>query len=133
MDAYHRLAAELRQPAFLWRAQFAQALRAALTGRFAEAERRAEQARATGQQAQNPIAGLWFTLQLLTLRWHQGRLGELEAEIKGLVERLPRYRAGGPGWRCSTATWAARRRRGLSSNTLRATLSITYPKTSPGY
>ena len=99
LDAYHRLADELRQPAFLWRAQFAQAQRAALAGRFAEAERLAQEARATGQQAQNPIAGLWFGMQMLTLRWHQGRLGELEADIQGLVDRYPAL----PGWRAGLA------------------------------
>jgi hypothetical protein len=77
------------------------ASRVLLDGRFEEAERLAQQVLAIGQRprAQNENAVQLFGVQIYTLRREQGRLQEMEAGIRGFVERYPAI----PAWRCGVA------------------------------
>ena len=100
-EACSRLAEELRQPYHLWLTTVVRASRALLDGRFEEAEGLAHQALAIGQRAraQNENAVQLFGAQIYALRREQGRLQEVEAGTKGLVERYPAL----PAWRCAIA------------------------------
>jgi DNA-binding CsgD family transcriptional regulator/tetratricopeptide (TPR) repeat protein len=82
-----RLADTLRQPFYRFNSTMWRAMRALLSGRLAEAEELARQTLAIGQQIQDPDAEMLFGIQLFALRREQGRLGELEDAIRGLVER----------------------------------------------
>jgi DNA-binding CsgD family transcriptional regulator len=79
LDAYERLAAESRQPIFIWQAAVRRAMMAIFYGQLDEGERLAQRALELGRRAegQNLIAA--FGGQLLVVRWQQGRLGELRA------------------------------------------------------
>jgi tetratricopeptide (TPR) repeat protein len=89
IEAYARLAAEVRQPAYQWWTPMFRAMRANLDGRFADAERLAQEGFAVGQQVQNRVAFAIYGSHLIFLRRVQGRLGELEAVMRGLVEQFP--------------------------------------------
>ncbi len=94
-----RLAKDLRQPLYLWwTAQF-RAMRGLLDGRFEEGEQFAQQALVIGQRVQPETAVQQFGLHMLALRREQGRLQEIEGQLKSFVERYPAV----PGWRCALA------------------------------
>lgn len=94
-----RLAAELRQPGYVWWTEIFRAMRALVDGRFGEAEGLIHQAFATGQHAQNENATQVYATQMFVLRREQGRLAELEPAFKGMVEQYPDI----PSWRCGLA------------------------------
>jgi class 3 adenylate cyclase/tetratricopeptide (TPR) repeat protein len=98
LQAYAQLAHELRQPFYLYFTYILSAGRALWKGQFEEAEQLIQQALALGQ-AVPQIAPQFFGAQMLTLRWEQGRLGELEEAVKSLVEQHPTV----PGWRAALA------------------------------
>ena len=56
LDAYARLAEQLRQPQHLWHIPLLRGVRAMIDGRFEDAERYSEEARIGGERAQEPIA-----------------------------------------------------------------------------
>jgi tetratricopeptide (TPR) repeat protein len=95
------LAQQLRQPIARWRAALRQNCHVLLAGRLEEAERLAFQNRETAirggldESLANAICGG----VLFTVRYEQGRLGELEAVIAGLVSAQP----GLPLWRVCLA------------------------------
>jgi class 3 adenylate cyclase len=99
IEAYARLAEDLRQPLYLWMTMLFRAMRALLDGRFEEGERLAQQALAIGQRAQGQTAVTWFGTQTNVLRMEQGRVRELEAGTRSLVEQYP----GAPIIRCALA------------------------------
>lgn len=82
------LAAELRQPQFVWYVAVLRAMRALLDGRLAEAERLAADALNLGT-AQTPSAALIYGAQLLVLRREQGRARELEPLLGAIVAQHP--------------------------------------------
>ena len=82
LAAAERAAEELRQLRYRWQLPLAQATRALLAGRFAQAEELIEQGLAAGQRAGDQAVGNCYTGVLATLRFMQGRLGEL-AELAG--------------------------------------------------
>jgi len=94
-----RLAAELRQPGYVWWTEIFRAMRALMDGRFGEAEGLIHQAFATGQHAQNENASQVYATQMFVLRREQGRLAELEPAFKGMVAQYPDI----PSWRCGLA------------------------------
>jgi DNA-binding CsgD family transcriptional regulator len=94
--AYTQLAEELRQPLYRWYAALFRAMRVLLDGRFEDGERLVRQALELGQQVQNRNATVNFVVQMFVVRREQGRLGELEATLTELVERLPQL----PALRC---------------------------------
>jgi tetratricopeptide (TPR) repeat protein len=89
LAARARLAEDLRQPLYLWYTLVLRTMRTLLDGRFAEAERLAEQAVMLGHQAQYEDGISVFTLHLFALRREQGRLAELEPIGRSFVERYP--------------------------------------------
>jgi DNA-binding CsgD family transcriptional regulator len=89
IDAAARLAAELRQPLYLWYAAMFHALRALMQGRFADAEDLANAAYAAGQRVQPRIAEIYYVAQLFVLRREQGRLSELEAIVQNIMRQYP--------------------------------------------
>jgi tetratricopeptide (TPR) repeat protein len=97
LQAYAQLAQTLRQPLYLSRVSFRRAMRALLEGRFADAERLAQEALALGQRAHNQTTNLIFGVQLWTLRREQGRLQEVEAALRGIIAQYPSL----PAWRCA--------------------------------
>ncbi len=87
-----RLAEELAQPFFRWRATLMRTMRALMEGRFVDAEQLAQQMLTVGRQIQDPTADTFYALHLFVLRRDQGLLTELhsiEATARGLVERSP--------------------------------------------
>ena len=99
VEAHQQLAEELRQPLYLWSTAQQQAMRALLDGRFEEGEQFAQQALVIGRRVQPETAVQQFGLQMLGLRREQGRLQEIEGQLKSFVERYPAI----PGWRCALA------------------------------
>lgn len=97
--AYNRQAEALRQPHYVSYAATWRALRAALDGRFGEAERFAQQALEIAQRAQNKNGLMFYTAQLFWLRWEQGRLHELEAVVADFADQYAML----PSWRCMLA------------------------------
>ncbi|QBI18470.1 hypothetical protein ER308_02075 [Egibacter rhizosphaerae] len=91
LAAHARLADEARMPYHRWTAASLEAMRALLTGRLEAAEERA--ARALDLGAGRPDAAHAHGNQLTVIRWEQGRLGELHATWRRLVEQFPRL-----GW-----------------------------------
>ena len=100
---FARLAEKLRQPLYLWWRAFVLAMRATMDGRFEEGERLAQEALTVGQplRMQGSLSSplVVFGAQLFELRWHQGRLAELETFLKGFVEQYPDI----PIWRAALA------------------------------
>jgi class 3 adenylate cyclase len=89
LEAYARLAAELRQPQHLWHVPLLRGTRAMIDGRFDAAEEFAAEARAGGERAQEPLAQQFFAVQA-TLRFRlQGRLDEIAAAVDQLASRYP--------------------------------------------
>ena len=85
---------------YLWLAPFYRSTIALLDGRFDESERLARQALAIGERAQDQNAMVFFNVQIVTLRGLQGRSAEVEANVKGMVEKSP---AGAKGWQATMA------------------------------
>jgi tetratricopeptide (TPR) repeat protein len=95
LDAYERTATALGQPHFQWHVPLFRAALDAIQGRFASAERLAADALAIGRRARDPVAPIYFVIVMVTMRWSQGRLPEMEAEVTQAIARFP----ANPGWR----------------------------------
>jgi class 3 adenylate cyclase len=103
LDAYAKLANELRQPQHLWHVPLVRGVLATMEGRFDEAEQFAEEALRGGQRAQEPLATQFYALQMSILRRHQGRLKEMLPMVREMSERYPAIRA----WRLSLVSFLA--------------------------
>ena len=88
LAAYERLAAELRQPQFLWHIPLLRGMRALIDGRFDDAESLAEEALAGGERAQEPVSAMFYAIQDSQLRRLRGAPGG---------RAPPRAVAAGPG------------------------------------
>lgn len=86
---FRRLAHELHLPWYRWYVGRFDAMQALLEGRFADAERLAEEALAAAQRVQHRDAILIYSTLLLTLRLLQGRIEELEAGVQAFVSNYP--------------------------------------------
>ncbi|MFN8160767.1 MAG: AAA family ATPase [Solirubrobacterales bacterium] len=95
LDAYARLASELRQPSYLWHVPLLRGMRAMIDGRFEEAEELAQEARSGGRLAGEPLAEQFFVVQALTIYRQQGRLAEIADAVAAMVARFPAVRAWG--------------------------------------
>ena len=100
IEAHARMAAELRQPLYLWWSAMWQTTRATMAGRFAEAERLANQAVAIGERVLSANAASAFQTQLLLLSREQGRLTQIAAGFEGWMRAQP---AVGASVRCGLA------------------------------
>lgn len=96
---YARLAGELRQPLYLWLAQFTKASSALLEGRFEDCERYAKEALSIGERAQDRNATLFFQTLMVTLRRTQGRAIEMLEGVESFVDKYPSI----PAWRATLA------------------------------
>jgi class 3 adenylate cyclase len=102
LAAHACLAEELRQPLYFWYAALMRAMRAALEGRFADAEASAFEALAIGQRGRHHNATLLFGAQSFPLAAAQGKLEQLEgglAALQALVLEHPAV----PAWRAGLA------------------------------
>jgi tetratricopeptide (TPR) repeat protein len=99
-QAMTEIAERLRQPFYSWHTLCLRTLQATLDGRFADAERFAEEALELGRLRQSEYATYVFRYaQLLAIRCAQGRLRELWPEIEDHAERFPWI----PRWRDALA------------------------------
>src|SRR6516162_8414974 len=89
LAAAERAAEELRQLRYRWQLPLAQATRALLAGRFAQAEELIEQGLAAGQRAGDQAVGNYYTGVIATLRFMEGRLGELTELARDAATRFP--------------------------------------------
>ena len=96
MEAYDRLAVELRQPLYRWGSLSVQVMRAALRGNLVQAEQLAEQARVEGQRGVAELAELFYGSHMFLLARDIGNLEEAEERLVRLVEKYPST----PLWRC---------------------------------
>jgi DNA-binding CsgD family transcriptional regulator len=97
LAAAERTAEQLRQLHHRWPLPLAQATRALLAGRFAEAEELAAQGLAIGRRAGDKGVGLRYTTVIAALRLLEGRFGETVELFQKLSARFPAlsvYRAG---------------------------------------
>jgi class 3 adenylate cyclase len=92
-EHYARVAKQLRQPQHLWHVPLFLAVKATMDGRFADAERYADEARRGGERAQEPLAGQFHALQIAVIRQVQGRLEEALPAVREMAERFPAIRA----------------------------------------
>jgi DNA-binding CsgD family transcriptional regulator/tetratricopeptide (TPR) repeat protein len=89
LAAAERAAKELRQLRYRWQLPLAHATRALLAGRFARAEELMEQGLAAGRRAGDQAVGNYYTGVIATLRFMQGRLGELVELTRDAATRFP--------------------------------------------
>jgi DNA-binding CsgD family transcriptional regulator/tetratricopeptide (TPR) repeat protein len=99
IEAYERIATELRQPLMTWQALVRRAMRVLFEGRFQEAEELATEALGMGETAQEPAALQVFGAQMFMLRWQQGRLAEIEPVLRVQAQAAPTVAA----WRSALA------------------------------
>lgn len=95
---HEKLADQSKQPSNQIHSRAYRATRALIRGRFAEVEELAGEVIELGMLAQSPGALHYSTLELITMRWEQGRIEELETPLRDLNERT-----GAPIWRAAVA------------------------------
>ena len=83
------LAESVGQPVLRWQARVQQTWRIMLSGRTEAAEAMANEAWGLGEVSTQPDAAALFGAQLVSIRWTQGRIGELQALIAETVQRNP--------------------------------------------
>jgi DNA-binding SARP family transcriptional activator/tetratricopeptide (TPR) repeat protein len=92
LERQNRLATTLRQPILRWYDLVTRAKRELMAGSVAEADRLATKGFEAGQEAGQPDAFLLFAAQLMVIRMHQGRLGELADALAAAPRRTGRSR-----------------------------------------
>jgi class 3 adenylate cyclase len=98
LDAYVALHKEAREPHGIWHATVYRGLWALLEGRFAEAERLAEAARAHARRFEHLGGEISYAVQIGRVRVEQGRLEELLPIYEAANARTPHH-----GWRSRIA------------------------------
>jgi DNA-binding CsgD family transcriptional regulator len=99
IDLHEQLAAELKQPLYLWRTDLLRAMQALLQGRFEEGEALAQRALAISQRAAIPNSLQAYGSQIFVLRWEQARLAEVQQDVAAFSVRYP----GVAAWRAALA------------------------------
>jgi class 3 adenylate cyclase len=87
IEANLAFAKEVRWP--LWSASYALAMRPLLEGRFDEGEQLMQRALALGQNLDSQLPVLIFGIQLIGLRYLQGRLAEVEPLVRAQIQQFP--------------------------------------------
>jgi class 3 adenylate cyclase len=103
LEAYTRIAEELRQPYFEFMAQRAQALQDVSDGRLADAREHSWQGRSAGLRVDATTAQITFGSLVYPLRRMQGRFAETEEELHAGVAAYP----GALVWPCLLACMLA--------------------------
>jgi class 3 adenylate cyclase/tetratricopeptide (TPR) repeat protein len=80
---------ELRQPAVRWFTSLFQVPRLCAAGRLEEAERAAAASLAVGEALQRPEGEAFHAIHMVIIRFEQGRLPELESELRRMAEWFP--------------------------------------------
>ncbi len=123
VEAYSRIARELRGPYFAWHAALHESALTLLSGEIPRAEAHSLEALALGEAAQSELSTQWFGVQIFHIRREQGRLEELRPFVEKLVQDYPIIAT----WRAALAlvdvesgdlTEAGRRLRDLLSDDL---------------
>jgi tetratricopeptide (TPR) repeat protein len=83
------LASELRQPTLQWQAAYNKAGHAIVLGHLDEAEQLAGDALQTGTASSQPDALPFYASQLISIRFDQGRLAEMQPFLAQTVEQNP--------------------------------------------
>jgi class 3 adenylate cyclase/tetratricopeptide (TPR) repeat protein len=96
-DDLSRWSEERNRPFTIYLAAVFRAARAAMSGRFEESERLAQQALAIGQRVQSEAASGIFGQQMFALRRQQGRLKEVEPIVRMFVQQNSAAAAWRPG------------------------------------
>ncbi len=99
IEAYARLAAELREPRHLAQVTLFRALRALFGGRFEECDRLGNESAATARRVGDERTALSAEALLFTLRYWQGALTDFEGGLEALLAVFPP----GPASRSSVA------------------------------
>ena len=99
IENYDHLARDLRQLQYLWLTPFLRASEATVSARFEHAEQLAQEGLMLGQQAQHQGVLAAFLVTMVTIRFTQGRLGELASFVEEAIERPPAL----PAWRATLA------------------------------
>ena len=89
LAAAERAAEQLRQLRYRWQLPLAHATRALLDGRFAQAEELIEQGLAVGQRAGDQAVRNYHTGIIASLRFMQGRFGDLVELLQDAAARFP--------------------------------------------
>lgn len=97
IQAFTRVAQDLRQPLFHWQITVWQAMRALLGGELEATERLAGEALAAGIRPEGVTAPQYYAIQILALRREQARMAELEGAARALVAQSPDR----PAWRAA--------------------------------
>jgi DNA-binding SARP family transcriptional activator len=87
IDEHGKLADQSKQPGNKLQSHAYRASRAMITGRFEEAEELAAEVIELGMMAQSPAALHYSAVELIMLRWEQGRLEEVEEPLRELYKR----------------------------------------------
>jgi tetratricopeptide (TPR) repeat protein len=95
LDAMERLSERIRQPLYEWHTAGLQVMRLIVDGDFARAERQARGILEVRRGSGDRKSYMYELVQMLCVRWSQGRLDELRGRIRSHSER---YR-GVPRWR----------------------------------
>jgi class 3 adenylate cyclase len=96
IDGYGQVAQDLKLPSIIGGTTAYRAMRLLMEGRFDEAERLGREAFALGQRAQDPLLVQNCLIQLMLLRWGQGKLEEMEALVRQGARQyaaVPAYQA----------------------------------------
>ena len=80
-----RLASEVGQPILKWTSSFNRSWSTLLVGDIAQAEALANEALQIGNETGQPDALVIYGAQLFSIRWHQGRLGEIADMVVQIV------------------------------------------------
>jgi class 3 adenylate cyclase len=99
IDAFEKLARELRMPQHLWHIPLFRGMRAMIAGDLEAAERLSIEAITGGRRAGEPIADQFAGIQMAQLRRLQGRADELLPGFRAMTERYPAI----PAWRTALA------------------------------
>jgi DNA-binding SARP family transcriptional activator/tetratricopeptide (TPR) repeat protein len=92
VEATIRSVERLHQPAFFWKATVVCAMVALFEGQLEEAERLSEEAFEAGRRSTHgATAANSHAIQMLVLRREQGRLEEIEGQLRAAIEQDPTY------------------------------------------
>ncbi len=106
LDAYARLSAAARLPAFAWYVPLWRATLALLAGRISDGIELSRRALELGRRAGDANADVFFSQQYLLRMVVQGRVRDLDPSVGGLDGEVAERALTGPAWRAYRFTFA---------------------------